>query len=197
MSWDTTFYLGIMDKDKKIRPLGPFNHKGEYRDVFYTSRSFTTDLKEDFYPIKWEQMTDELHKEFSFKSPNDEMFQFFEYLPLSELPNGEYIKRGYFLREQVNAYLEDEDTTFYNVLTPEQYAFKLENELKFGPPKPKKDCEGEEYIEPSCADYVYFSYPEYQSKEFEAYILRFIASTLVNSWELEDGEQIVVIKTEG
>ena len=36
MSWYVYFYLGIMDKDKKIRPFGPFNSPGElWRDNLY------------------------------------------------------------------------------------------------------------------------------------------------------------------
>lgn len=198
MSWYVNYYLGIMDLEGKIRPLGPFNSDGELCCIRSTSRSFTTELHERFNIIQAQQYTDELRKHFKYDTAEDsETSRFFGYLEIDKLPKGSYIKRGYFLLEQVNEYLETEDSDFWNVLTPQQYALKLDNELKFGPPKPKKDEYGEEITEHSCADYTYFAYPEYQSEEYESELLRTVAYILKDDYYLKKGEKIVAIKTEG
>ena len=198
MSWYVNFYIGIMDKEDKIRPLGPFNNDGELCCVRSTSRSFTTELHERFNTIRKTQYTDELCKHFEYDTNEENGFaQYLGYLELDELPKGSYIKKGYFLIEQVIDYLETGEADFRNTLTQEQYAFKLDSELKFGPPKPKKDDYGEEIIEYSCADYTYFAYPEYQSEEYESSLLRTVAGILKSDYDLKDGEKIVVIKTEG
>lgn len=198
MSWYVNYYVGIMDADKKIKPLGPYDSDGDLKCVHSTSRSFTSDLRDYFSTIYPEQYTDELKKHFSYEcEEGSEYATFFGYLPFDELPTGEYIKRGYFLNEDIYSYMKDHDTEFYDALTPEEYSFKLENELKFGKPQPKKDCDGYEYCEHSCADYSYFCYPEYCCKEYEASLFRTIADILINEWDIPDGSKLVVIKTEG
>lgn len=198
MSWYVNFYIGIMDADGKIIPLGPYDNKGELKCVRSTSRSFTTDLHEKFDVIKPEQFTDELRKEFEYYTSDDcELAQYFGYLPLNKLPKGDYIKRGYFLNEDIYSYMKDGDPEFYESLTPEEYAFRLESELKFGAPKMKKDEYGFEYCEHSCSEYSYFCYPDYCCEEYEAWVLRHEANLLMDIWEVLEGSEIVVIKTEG
>ena len=98
MSWYVSFYIGLQDKDGKIYPLGPFNNKGEYKCVHYTSRSFTTDLKDCFDQIKEEMISDELKKEFPYCCETD-FSPYFGYVPLSQLPTGDWVKSGYYLLE--------------------------------------------------------------------------------------------------
>lgn len=203
MSWYTTYYLCWQDKDGKVRPLGPFNYRGDLMSVISTSRSFTTDLKEVFDPLPDEAWTEELEKEFSYEGYDDDKRRYdLEYLPLKDLPRGSYLKAGYYLIDDIDTYLKSktDDSVyfdgFYDSLSSEAYMRKMENELKFGPPKPQQDCEGETYTPHSCADYAYFMYPEYQSKEYEAYLLRTVADIL-DDYRMPEGSQIVVIKTEG
>lgn len=198
MSWYVDYYLGVQDKDGKIVPLGPYDNKGKLKCVHFTSRSFTTDLTDEFIPILDAMITDELRKEFKY-DVEGELRSYFGYCPLEDLPRGEWIKTGYFLIEDINRYLEDDVdfNDFYQYLSPAQYAIKLENELKFGKPKPIKDCEGEEIEQYSCSEYAYFAYPNYQSKEYESWLLRTTASMLAENFELDEGSRIVAIKTEG
>ena len=207
MSWYTMAYIAIMDKDEKIYPWGPYDAGGKLRPVFEHSRSFTSDLKEDFLPITEKNLTDELREAFPFETgssgaegwKNDgEIYQYFGYLPISELPSGSFVKNGYCLLEQINAYLSDDYFEgFYNVLTPAEYAMKLENELKFGAPKPKTDCDGCEYTEPSCSEYSYFAWPDYNCREYEAFLIR-EAVEMLHSYKIkDDGYKFVAIKTEG
>lgn len=198
MSWYVNYYLGVQDKDGKIVPLGPYDNKGKLKCVHSTSRSFTTDLKDEFIPILDAMITDELRKEFKYDIEG-ELRRYFEYCPIADLPKGEWIKTGYFLIEDINRYLEDysDFDDFYQYLSPAQYAIKLENELKFGKPKPIKDCEGEEIEQYSCSEYAYFAYPDYQSKEYESWLLRTTANMLTEGFELDEESRIVAIKTEG
>ncbi|MBP5564959.1 MAG: hypothetical protein J6X45_04470 [Lachnospiraceae bacterium] len=202
MSWYTTYYLGLQDKDKKIIPLGPYDNNHKLKSVISTSRSFTTDLKDLFYPIQDEMVTDELRAEFSCDI-DTELRPYFEYLPLKELPTGEWVKSGYYLLSDINTYLaslRDDNTyfeDFYDSLSSTEYAMKLENELKFGKPQPYIDADGWEVKEHACSEYAYFAYPDYECQEYEASLLRTVAGMLKESYNLEDGEQIVVIKTEG
>lgn len=198
MSWYVNYYLGIMDSEGKIRPLGPFNSDGKLCCIRSTSRSFTTELHERFDIIQAHQYTEELRKYFDYYMKEDNRAsEYFGYLEIDELPKESYLKRGYFLLEQVNEYLETEEADFWNMLTPQQYALKLDNELKFGAPKPKKDEYGVEITEYSCADYTYFAYPKYQSEEYESELLRTVAYILKSESALKNGEKIVAIKTEG
>lgn len=203
MSWYTSFYIGWQDKEGKIYPLGVYDNKGRLKCVHETSRSFTTDLKDMFHPIKDEMISEELRKEFEEYYKEPEFRQYFEYLPKSELPKGLYVKSGYYLLEEINVYLAyinnqiDYFEGFYDVLTPTEYALKLENELKFGKPEPKYDCEGCEITQHTCSEYAYFSYPDYNCKEWEAFWLRSVADILAEDWDLKDGERIVIFKTEG
>ena len=201
MSWYTTTYVGIQDKDGKIYPFGPYDAWGNLHYIYSHSRSFTSDINEEFYPIKEEMISDELRKEFEWlNDPEDDCLkQYFEYLPYDEIPKGNYIKSGYCLIEQIKNYLDDAGyfEGFYSVLTPTEYAMRLENELKFGPPKPKKDSYGEEYTEPSMSEYSYFTWPDYNCREWEAYLMR-RAIGLLEDYKLKDeGYKYVIIKTEG
>lgn len=203
MSWYTMMYLGIMDKDKKIKPWGPYNAKGELCSIFTHSASFTSDLKDSFYSITEENLTEELKKAFPYETgTNDDndgkIYPYFGYLPISELPKGSFIKHGYCLLTDVNAYLSDDSyfDDFYDFLSPEEYAFKLENELKFGALKPKKDCDGYEYTEHSCSEYTYFSWANYNCREYETHLIRTMIDSLEN-YDIKTENEFVVIKTEG
>lgn len=203
MSWYVAMYLGYQDKDGKIRPLGPYNYQGKLRPVIETSRSFTTDLKEDFYPISDDAWTPELEDTplayYNEETNTYEHNEYAGYLPLSELPTGDFIRRGYFLIDDIDAYTKNDYgfEGFYDWMTETAYHRKAENELKFGKPGPIKDCEGEEIEQHSAADYSYFSYPEYQSKEYEAFMLRNVAAILKSYNAVPEGAKIVVIKEEG
>ena len=208
MSWYTIYYLGIMDKDGKITPLGPYDNNLNLRCVRCTSRSFTTDLKDYFRPITKEMLTDKLRMEFPHEvedadKEDGQIYQYFEYSPLDKLPKGEWVKSGYFLIEDIQAYLkykngeEDYFEGFFYELTPFEYTLKLENEIKFGKPEPKHDSEENELVCYSCADYAYFAYPDYSSMEYEAFLLRATANMLMDDYQVPKGSQIVAIKTEG
>ena len=209
MSYYYTYYLAYRTKDDKIYPLGPFDYKGEYRYVLSISRSFASDLHDEFWPIKEEMITDELMDVFEshyyLDGYEDRKQQLLEdmkclkWCSLKDLPKCSYIKKGYFLIDDISSYEKDEDTLdlFYDRLTPTEYALKLENEMKFGAPKPQKDCEGYNITPHSVSDYAYYAYPDYQCAEYEAFILRQAAEMLNEYNDIPDDAEVVVIDSEG
>ncbi len=203
MSWYTTMYCGIM-KDNKIKPWGPYDANGHLKPIYTESRSFTTEIGNLFYHITEENLTDELKEEFKYECGLDpdigygQISPYFGYLPAKDIPSSNYIKRGYCKIKDINEYLNGEYFEgFYDVLDPAEYAMKLENELKFGTPKPKKDEYGEEYCEPSCSEYAYFSWADWNSQEYDAHRMKEMIGVLEDYHMKDDGWEYVIIKTEG
>ncbi len=173
MSWYYTYYIGGLTKDGKIIPLGMYDREGKIHPAIEKSRSFASDLHEQFSPITKDMVSEEFEKEFSYEDYTGKKkldLTYMSYLPINELGPTDYIRKGYFLIEDVRQYEEDGETwdLFYDYLTPQVYAAKLENELKFGPPQKEYDAAGEEYTPHSVRDYMYYAYPNYDSREYEA-----------------------------
>lgn len=202
MSWYTNYTLGYISKeDSLIHPLGPFNSKGKLLNIICTSASFTTDLKDSFRPVGEIEVSDDFMKQICYyKEPDNTPKQkilsdnYVGICKLSDLPTGEYIKSNYYLISDVSQYMRDKDDLdlFYDYLTPVEYAERLKIESTIGF-HPTLDEEGNPTSR-SIAEYMYFSYPDYHCKEYEASILRYAASI----YEFEkDVKEVVVIKTEG
>lgn len=198
MSYYYDYYIGYKHNGK-IYPMGVYDANGKLHSVVCNSRSFASDLHESFNSIKDDEISDELRKEFEYDGwDGKKTMGIVKWLPVKELPSGDYVKKGYFLIEDVKAYEENRDwfEGFYDVISPQVYVALLERELKFGKNQPKKDIEGEEYTDPNASDYMFYAYPDYHSKEYEAFILREIVDSMWSS-ELPEGAEWVIIETEG
>lgn len=199
MSYYYNYYIGY-ESDGKLYPLGPYNSFGQLCDVISKSRSFASDLHEDFYNIESEQISDELRKNFEYKDYNGDNVIDVKYLPLDELTKGSFIKKGYFLIDDVKHYEKTGDSwdIFYDNLSPEMYTAMLQNELTFGKPQPKKDEFDDEIIVHSASDYMFYAYPDYNSKEYEAEILRCAIESLYSYRYMNNNNaRIVILETEG
>lgn len=199
MSYYYNYYIGYKGEDEKLYPLGPFDSFGDLRCAFFKSRSYASDIHEDFWLIKESQISDELRKHFEITNWKNEKEVPVKWLDINDLPTGSFIKTGYFLIEDVKRYEADYDTwdIFYEHLSPEVYAAKLSNELALGKPENKLDCEGNEIEEHSASEYMYYAYPDYNSREYEAHVIRLFADSLESYRRFKDGTQIVVLETEG
>ena len=203
MSWYYSYYIGGLTKDGKIIPLGMYDREGKIHPAVEKSRSFASDLHEEFCAITQEMVSEEFEKEFSYEDYTDSKkldLTYLSYLPLKELGSADYIRKGYFLIEDVKQYEADEDTwdLFYDHLTPQVYAAKLENELKFGPPQKQYDAEGEEYTPHSVRDYMYYAFPDYQSKEYEVYRIKEAADMICHEYDAKQkGLTLVAILSQG
>ena len=75
---------------------------------------------------------------------------------------------------------------------------KLENELKLGPSRPVKDEDGYEYTPHSARDYMFYAYPDYQSREYDVFMLKRALHMLYEDYQLKDkGYEPVIILSQG
>lgn len=205
MSYYYSYYIGYRDSSGKIYPYGPYDAFGKFYPVIERSRSYASDLHELFYIIPEDSISNELKNSLGYKDEGKDDYTFHgKYLPLTDLPNGDYIKSGYFLIEDVKRYNKDNfdsEDLFYNMIIPDVYAEMLHNQLIFDNSiYEKEDIEGEKYVVPRASDYIRFSAPDYYSKEYEAAIIRQTA-TILDNWEFfhnkEDFHEMVIIEIEG
>lgn len=190
MSSEYIYYLGYIDnKTKKVHALGPFNDKGELRSVFWRTPSTVSDLPEMFRLVKIDEMDNYIKDTYTHKSSYDDenLVSNLYMLNYDKLPNNDYIKRGYYLIEDVKKYEENNDTEelFYDNISSEVYAEKLKNELLFGKPAPEKDCEGFEYTPKAASDYMWFAFPDYFCEAYESHLLKSYMESLCSVWEAE------------
>jgi len=203
MSYYYNYYIGYK-KDGMIYPLGPYNARGELCEVFSRSRSFASDLHNEFYYVGEEQISDELRKEFTYKDWDDgEGMSRVKYLPVADLPEGNFIKSGYYLIEDVKYYLDKETCSAdwaeemkRNYLPPEVYAAKAKNEMIYGAPAHQYDEEGGEFETHSASEYMYFAFPDYWGKEYEIHLL-LCAMDMLERFDDPKGAEYVILETEG
>ena len=204
MSYYYNYYIGYKTKENKIYPLGPYDAFGKMHSVFYRSRSFASDLHEDFRRVQDEQITEELAKEFAYEDWNGEKkVQQLKYLPSSELPSGNFIKRGYLLSDDINEYEKTGDSwdLFYDFMTPAVYLMRLQNELVFGSPVKKEKKDDEDWEDAGdekrpCSDYSYFAYVDLGSKEYEVHMLQ-LALQAYEFAKIPEGAEMVILEDEG
>ena len=195
MSYYYNYFIGIKDAENRIKPYAPYNIKGQFYSVLEKSRSFASDLHNLFYEVKPDQITDELRKEFEYEDWNGEKRIDVKWLPLNELPRGDYIKRGYFLIDDIRRYEEGESSfdLFYDWLTPDIYARMLQNSQFVNDKNDDEDIH-------DISEYSYYAYVDHESIEYESYIIREFINTF-DPWEtglkLPKGSELVVLETEG
>lgn len=198
MSYYFEYYAAIQDKESnKVYPLGPYDCNGKLKAIVERSRSFASDLHYDFYILPNEMIGDELRKEFEYENYDGTKCCDIKYLPIDELPTGSYIIEGYFLIDDLQAWHQGgDDSLFYNVIKPEIYAELMRKELIFGKNQPEKDDDGYEYTKPNASDYIYSAVPNYNSKEYEAEIIRQVSSMLFD-YDLSQKYNLIIIEVEG
>ena len=69
MSYYYNYYVGYK-KDGKIYPWGPYNANGKLEPMVSRSRSFASDLHEEFYAVSDKEVSEELRKEFEYEDWN-------------------------------------------------------------------------------------------------------------------------------
>ena len=95
MSYYYNYYIGYQTPDKKIYPIGPFDARGNIHSALTRSRSFASNLHDEFYYINEKSVTDELIDALGYAWEGEEKkFEHGKFLPLNELPNGSFINDG-------------------------------------------------------------------------------------------------------
>ena len=200
MSYYYKYYIGYEDVlTGIIYPYGPYTSEGKLKPVVEKSRSFASDLHNNFVPIPSGCTSTELRKEFEYEDWQGNKQFDVKYLKLEDLPDGDYILKGYFLIDDVQAWEQgDCDDLFYHVISPHIFAEKMRRELTFGKNQPKKDEDGFDCTEPNASDYMYYAVPNYCSKEYEAFQIREAVNMLYDyDFFVDDNKRIVILETEG
>ena len=198
MSYYYEYYAGIEDKESKIiKPLGPYDCNGKLQPIISRSRSFASNLYENFNFLDENYISNELRKEFEYEDWQGNKRVDVKYLPIQDLPSGDYIVKGYFLIDDLQAWQQGgDDTLFYNVINPQVYSELMKKELIFGKNKPEKDDEDSEFTKPNASDYIYSAIPNYTSKEYEAELIRQVANMLFD-YETSKKYNLIILETEG
>ena len=160
------YYLGCINDDKKIVPIGPFDADGKIYPAYSTLGGLSEHLRDDFNTMQVSQFSDELKKVFNL-NPDGEYMPDMMYLKLSDLPTGSFIKSGYFLISDIAEYEKTHNAgeLFYDSMSPAVYAKVMENEIKFKGIRIGPD-------EHPIRDYAYYAYSDYECREYEAFMLR-------------------------
>ena len=198
MSWYYNYYAGYR-KDGKYYVIGPFDNNGTLRNLLWYSRSCDeSDFDKNFDKLPADALADEAKPHFTWKEWDGTDYTDDVYAcDLDKLPEGELIKRGFFLIEDVSAYLADGNSwdRFYDSVKPEVYAAMAANEIKFGKPGPQKDEEGFTYTPKSASDYMYFAYNDFWSEQGIAWRIRDKFEMFIPA--VPEGAIPVVLMTQG
>ena len=112
-----------------------------------------------------------------------------KYLPICELPNVDFIKKGYVLASQVTP--ENWDGDFYPILDPHVYAEKLKTSIFAKKCKSDDESDEDEY---DITDFIYHEWVDPNCEEYETFIIRQMLDAF-NEYDLK-GERLI-IETEG
>lgn len=204
MSYCYTYYIGYLADDGKVYPLGPYNYFGDLCPILSRSGSFASDLYESFKRIEKSAASDKLKAEFpyEFETENDSKYTSIKMFEVDKLPTDSFVKSGYFLIEDVKRYENGDwfanDGLFDESITPAVYANMLKNELILGAKLEvidlfNEDEEEEPIPQYTAGDYMYYAFPDFYSREYEAHLLRSAAE----SFEMKGTEKLVILLVEG
>lgn len=206
MSYYYAYYMGVLNDEHKIVPIGQFDEAGRIYPVYCRSGSFASDLHDEFDIISPKAYSEEFLK--YFPHADDSRAGLVKCLRLRNLPKGDFIKRGYYLIDDIQTYESDPEhdaeDLFYTSLTPTAYAermrnaerFKLETDKAAHPLDEDKNEDEEE--EHPLSNFAYYAYPDYHCKEWESHIIQLAFSAYDDEhYGKYDADDYVVIETEG
>jgi hypothetical protein len=171
MSTYYSYYIGYQTADVKLHAYGPYDCKGNLCPILEKSRSFISDLPDDFWNASIEMLDEELTKKFVYKGYNDRLETSLRFLPINELPTTDFIKKGYFLKDEVIEHIAHPDEEFYPTesYSVEEYAAKAASIISNFNGINKDEVE-------DLQRFYFYCYPDYNSCEFESFILRHTVS---------------------
>lgn len=197
-TYQYAYYLGYK-KDNQIYPLGPFNEAGKLKPII--NRSYDTLHRFDceIAEVTDSEFSEELYQEFECdgdKRKNKRYHVPLKKIMLKDLPEGNFISRGFFPVNEVNDYEKSDGTKhcFYDHKTPSVYAELLKNEIQLG----KKTREYDEYEQTNyhyATDYMFYAYPDYSSKYYESFLIKMFVDVLRFNEEILE-KDIVILEQE-
>lgn len=207
MSYYYNYFLGTYNsKTDKYDLAGPFDKGGKYITLLSKSSSFASDLHDDMYSLPEGKMSDEMQKALTYKDyhGNDKVASvkaiLFTDLPFVDSP----VKTGFVLKKDVFVYKRNEepgytfDESAQIILTPEQYS-ALALDPEYGIELQLYDEDGDETHKYYARDFMFYSWVNPQSKEYEIWLLKEMAYSMDYDYEfrLGKGKKLVLLETEG
>lgn len=206
MSYYYNYYVGQRNKATgKFTTVEPYDANGEPMCLLWKSRSYASDLHEDFYPIYSKDMENRL-KSFSCFIPSsmtdedyDKDYYKVKYMPYNEFQLSEPFRNGYVLTEDVINYSTDAGCDFSeyarDILTPEQYAAFAHSYMASKKTRNVYDSATDEEIECNPSDYMLFNWVDYDGRQYEQWSITNIISSL--DITPDKGYELVILETEG
>ena len=178
MSTYYSFYIGYKTKDGKYHAYGPFDKFIKLCPVLTKSRSFISNLHHEFAKIEVDEMDYYLESQFTDSVDNKEKYSILYYLTFDKLPDGDYLKRGYYDINEVTECLKYDEFDFSDYYTIEEYAARLSQAIS---------SNNSEEVE-RLKKYVYFSYPDTHCEEYDSAIIRHAVSYtgLFTEYDIEE-----------
>ncbi|MBR6289316.1 MAG: hypothetical protein IKR19_08275 [Acholeplasmatales bacterium] len=188
-----------MTKDEKVHLYGPYDRFGNLQSIFTRSGSFASQLYRDFKKVQVDKIGDDILKPFEkiydLEEHLDPKDLDLKYLYVKDLPNTNFIKSRYVHMEDAKSYIEQtknndivdiDEIYMHNVYTLEEYGLELNKAL---------NNDNTDKIQ-ELKEYVFFSYPDYFSKEYESFMIMNYISNSVESWKMkrsirDNGEDIL------
>lgn len=168
-------------------------------------------MNKKFSYIKLDAASEELKNEFEFEDWNEKRCSL-KILEADRMPSNDFIKKGYFLIEDVKKYendpniiLDEEENVFEDYLTPTVYANMLNNEILLGQSggveflnlfDDEENDEEELEIKHSVGEYMFYIYPDYYCEEYESFVIKQAIKNFELQLESSD-DKIVVLLIEG
>ena len=150
----------------------------------YASPEYETyEFERCFVKCDEKELSEDLIKAFTTTNWNGEksLDSTLEYAEVSDILelSDEYIKKGYFLVEDIARYEEtkDADELFYNHIGAIEYSNLAAKQIK---QSTYKDEYGDEHIKYGYEDYMYYAYPDYQSLEYLIHKMKIVINTMKN-----------------
>lgn len=185
MSTYYDFYLGYKAKgDDKLHAFGPYDKFGNLTSFLCKSRSFISDIHEEFRKCSIEQLDDELKDKFTYTysdpGKNEKVYCNLYYLDYDELPsNCDYMKSGFYPVDEVTEYIQDKESLdFYytEYYSPTEYGMKLATAV---------NSNDEEQIK-WLKSFVFFTYPDYNSIEYDTYYIKKFIWNCMDDYYIEN-----------
>lgn len=203
MSYYYNYYLGQRNKSiGTVSFLGPFSKEGGALPILWKSRSFASDLHESFDFVPKENIDSSIFEN-KILYKDDDYQQTLKMLPLSELKNDSPFKIGYVLRSQLISFFENKDNyfsetdAFTKVLTAEAFATFAQGYLVDEKPMFIYDWNSHETIKALPTDFVYHSWINYNSPEYEKWFISEVINNLGLSYRCDKDSELVILETEG
>lgn len=199
MSYWYTYYIGY-ELNGVVHVAGPhYKESQKAMPALAKSRSFASDLHDDFYNLSENKMGDDVKYQFTYTDwEGKEALEKVKYLPIEQLPSVNFVKMGYYLIQDIQRYQKNkvvEREYFYSMISPEVYLAKVENQMKFGPNPEREDVFSNKIREPDASEYMFYAIPDYDSKEYESSILHQVVDMV--DYAIPHDAKVVILETEG